>query len=152
MGITGDILGIFNNSKGLQCTWGIGIGVCALVWLIVMQASGVRDGAGPQTRPVVNINMVATPRPSLHGASGSRGTGVRGGADAATEVARAVAEPLGKQVHNPPASMSTPSCQRRRAPPVPRFDVSGDTSKASSRAYDPARKLANRQALRDYHE
>ena len=128
------------------------LGVCALVWLIVMQACGVRDGVGPQTRRVVNINVVATPRPVLHGAPGSRGRGVRGGVDAATEAARAVAEPVGKPVYNPPAYMSTPSGQRRRAPPVPRFDAPGDTSKASSRAYDPARKLANRQALRDYHE
>jgi hypothetical protein len=117
-----------------------------------MQASGVRDGAGPQTRRVVKINVVASPRASLHGATPSRGRGVRGGVDAATEVARAVAEPVGKQVHNPPTSQSTPSWQRRRAPPVPRFRTSVDTSKAMSRAYDPARKLANRQALRDYHE
>ena len=95
-----------------------------------MQASGVRDGAGPQTRRVVKINVVASPRASLHGAPSSRGRGV----DTATEAARAVAEPVRKQVDNPPTSHSTPSCQQRRAPPVPRFHASVDASKATNRA------------------
>ena len=63
-----------------------------------------------------------------------------------------MAEPAGKHAGNHRASQSTPSRQPRRAPTVPRFEASADASKTTSRAYDPAQKLANRQALKDYHE
>ena len=117
-----------------------------------MQATDAGDGAGPQTRRTVSLNVVPSSRDAVYGAYGSRGRGGRVGVDAATSTAHAVAEPVRKEAHNHPTSQSTPSCQPRLAPPVPRFEASVDVSKVSSRAYDPTRKLANRQALRDYHE
>ena len=99
--------------------------------MIVMQAHDMGDGAGPQTRRLVTLNVVAS-----QGALGSRARGGRVGVDAATESARAVAEPAGKHAGNHRASQSTPSRQPRRAPPVPRFEASADASKTTSRAYD----------------
>ena len=104
------------------------------------------DGAGPSMRRVVSLNLLSSSRVPVCGALGSRGRGGAVGVDAAADAAHAVGEPVG------PTSQSTPSCQPRRAPPVPRFQASNNASTITSRAYDPARKLANRQALRDYHE
>lgn len=98
-----------------------------------MQASDVGNGGGPQTRRMATLNVVASPRASIHGASLNRSRGKQVGVDAGT-------------------SQSTPSCLPRQTPPVPRFEASVDASKATGKSYDPARKLANRQALRDYHE
>jgi hypothetical protein len=106
----------------------------------------VGDGAGPSMRRVVSLNLLSSSRVPVCGALGSRGRGGAVGVDAAADAAHAVGEPVG------PTSQSTPSCQPRRAPPVPRFQASNNASTITSRAYDPARKLANRQALRDYHE
>ncbi len=91
------------------------------------------NGGGPQTRRMATLNVVASPRASVHGASLNRSRRKQVGVDAGT-------------------SQSTPSCLPRQTPPVPRFEASVDASKATGRSYDPARKLANRQALRDYHE
>ena len=100
----------------------------------------------------MSLNLLSSSRVPVCGALGSRGRGGKVGVDAATDAAHAVREPVGKEAHNCPTSQSTPSCQPRRAPPVPRFEASNNASTITSRAYDPARELANRQALRDYHE
>ena len=103
------------------------------------------DGTGPSMRRVVSLNLLPSSRAPVCGALGSRGRGGKVGVDA-------VAEPVGKEAQNCPTSQSRPSCQPRRAPPVPRFEASNNASTITSKAYDPTRKLANRQALRDYHD